>query len=144
MTDFKDRFSEFLADPENARLFQRERLILEATQMIYELMEKKKVSKSALARRLGRSPAFVTQVLDGDRNMTLSTFSDMFTALDAQAHFFHQPLSHLPRPEIVLIVHRPETTDEVYLESEPQPEQPTGKEWNLDLECAGDIGRLAG
>jgi len=99
----------FLADPENMRIFQRERLIMEITQAIYAIMEDTDIGKSELARRLGKSAAFVSQVLDGDRNMTLRTVSDIFTALDRQVHIFDRPLTGDLRPEPVMFLRSDET-----------------------------------
>lgn len=73
----------FTADPENMKLFQQERVILETTELICRLMEEKDVKKATLAQRLGRSKAYVTQLLDGRTNMTLRTISDVMWALDS-------------------------------------------------------------
>ena len=96
---YKDELSEFLSDPENLKLFQREQLIHDVTQLIYEVMEEGGISKSELARRLGKSASFVTQALDGDRNMTLRTVSDLFTALGREPFLAARPLGGARRPE---------------------------------------------
>jgi transcriptional regulator with XRE-family HTH domain len=82
---------EFLESPENRRLFEQERLLVEATELLSELMEKKKVSRKQLAQRIGKSKAFVTQLLRGNHNMTLRTVADLFDALDYQASLKCQP-----------------------------------------------------
>lgn len=61
---------------EYERLVQQEELILEATELIYSLMEKTGTSKADLARKLDRTKGYVTQVLAGSRNMTLRTLAD--------------------------------------------------------------------
>ena len=53
--------------------------------MIRALMESQGVSKAELARRVGKSRAYVTQSLGGDRNMTLSTLARFADALNADA-----------------------------------------------------------
>ena len=40
-------------------------------------MEKEDVTKAELAKRLGKSKAFVTQMLSGSRNMTIHTLADV-------------------------------------------------------------------
>jgi hypothetical protein len=68
-------------DPEEKRLYQQEQLLFDATELISKLMEKEGVSRSDLAKRIGKSKAYVTQVLRGQSNMTLRTLSDLSYAL---------------------------------------------------------------
>ena len=63
------------------RALAREELIYNATEDLLVLMERMEVSKKELARRLGRSKSYVTQLLSGARNMTLGTLSDICFAL---------------------------------------------------------------
>lgn len=81
------------AKPEGMRLYQQERAILEVTELICEAMEEQNVNRADLARRLGRSRGYITQLLDGRANMTIRTISDVFTALDRALHFQDGPLS---------------------------------------------------
>ena len=68
--------------PERSRLFLEEGLILDATEVICEALEKQSMSRANLADRLGTSNAYVTQLLNGSRNMTLRTFASIAFALD--------------------------------------------------------------
>lgn len=81
---FKDLGIDIKNDPELQKFYCQEKLIFEITELISELMEKKKVSKTKLAKLLGVGKSYVTQLLDGTSNMTLRTISDVFTALDAE------------------------------------------------------------
>jgi transcriptional regulator with XRE-family HTH domain len=63
------------------RLLAQERLILGATEAIVRLLEEQGVSRQELARRLGKSKGFVSQLLSGERNMTLRTLADLGHAL---------------------------------------------------------------
>ncbi|MEO5372486.1 MAG: helix-turn-helix transcriptional regulator [Magnetococcus sp. DMHC-1] len=45
-------------------------------------MEEKGISKAQLAERLGKSRSFVSQVLNGHRNMTLETLAEISYALN--------------------------------------------------------------
>lgn len=74
-------FDKFLAQSENKLLLQQEVTILEVTETICALMDEQKVSRTELAARLGKSKAFVTQLLQGRANMTLRTISDVLHAL---------------------------------------------------------------
>ena len=70
---------------ENARLLAQESLILDASERILEEMERKGISKSQLAGALGKTKAYVTQLLSGGRNMTLRSFADIAFALGMTA-----------------------------------------------------------
>lgn len=67
--------------PTGARIWQQERSIFETTELICELMDRHGVSRSELARRLGKSKGYVTKLLDGSVNMTLRTISDVYFVL---------------------------------------------------------------
>jgi transcriptional regulator with XRE-family HTH domain len=72
---------ELTSTPEGMAAFQQERVILEVAILIRRLLKEQGLSKADLAARLGRSKAFVTQLLDGHANMTLRTISDVMCAL---------------------------------------------------------------
>lgn len=71
----------FLQTPENRRLYQEEKLLVDVTELLAEVMDKKKMNRTELARAIGKSKAFVTQVLSGNHNMTLRTVADLFGAM---------------------------------------------------------------
>ncbi|HDY65088.1 MAG TPA: XRE family transcriptional regulator [Phycisphaerae bacterium] len=78
---------------EDRRLLEQETAILEVTELICKLMEEEKVSKADLAARMGTSKANITQMLDGRRNMTIRTISDLL---------FH--LNHIFKVDVVGVV----------------------------------------
>lgn len=78
----KSIYDEFVEDRENHRLVEQEYLILTATEKICEWMEENDVSRTQLADRIGKTPAYVSQLLSGSRNMTLRTLADLAFALD--------------------------------------------------------------
>jgi transcriptional regulator with XRE-family HTH domain len=69
----------------NARLLAQETLILDASETILDAMKKSDVSKADLASALGKTKPFVTQLLNGSRNMTLRTLADIAFALGMKA-----------------------------------------------------------
>jgi len=73
-------------DDHGRRLLEQERLIIEVTEAIATLLQEQEVSRSELARRIGKTPAFVTKLLRGQNNFTLRTLSDVLFALDRSAH----------------------------------------------------------
>lgn len=60
----------------------KERLIYNVTEDILVVMEQKGISKKDLARKISKSKSHATQILNGSRNMTLGTLSDICVALD--------------------------------------------------------------
>lgn len=78
---------------EGMRYFQQERAIQEVTDLICHVMDEQRVSRAELARRLGKSKGYITQLLDGRTNMTIRTVSEVFGALERAVHFQDGPLS---------------------------------------------------
>lgn len=64
------------------RAFAREELVYNVTEDILVALEDMGIAKKELARRLGKSKSYVTQILSGVRNMTLATLSDICFALE--------------------------------------------------------------
>ena len=63
----------------------------EAAEAIFEAMEKQHVTRAELARRLGKSRAYVTKVLSGEENLGIETLSKIFRALDCQYRIEYSP-----------------------------------------------------
>lgn len=100
----KTILEEFASDPVRRRLFEREALALQASEMILELMEKEGVNKKELAKRIGVSKAHVTQVLSGSRNMTVHTLADLVFALGRRVEltsvpFYGSDATYVPRAD---------------------------------------------
>jgi transcriptional regulator with XRE-family HTH domain len=72
---------EYLKDEEFRRLFAQEDLILEVTERICELLDKENISRKELADRLGKTKGFISQLLNGGRNLTLRTVADILHVL---------------------------------------------------------------
>ena len=72
---------DILSTPEGVQSWHQERVIFETTNMLCDIMLDTGVSRTELAKRLGRTKGYVTQLLDGSANMTLRTVSDVFLAL---------------------------------------------------------------
>lgn len=83
----------FTSAPESMRLYQQERVILETSDLISDLLDRTGVTRAELAERLDRSKSYVTQLLNGRANMTLRTISDVMWALDSNLVISAAPLS---------------------------------------------------
>ena len=82
----KTLMDKYLEDPEFARLMAQGDLIMEVTETLCELLEKEKVSRKELADRLGKSKGFISQLLNGGRNLTLRTVADILHVLGYRAY----------------------------------------------------------
>jgi transcriptional regulator with XRE-family HTH domain len=69
------------------RLLRQEELILDVTENICEASERGAVTRTELARRLGRTKGFISQLLGGGRNLTLRTIADVADALGYVVQF---------------------------------------------------------
>lgn len=78
--------------PEARREYEQERLVVWATDALYEAMEEAGLSKAELAKRIGTSRAYVTQAFSGTRNMTLRTLADFAWACDSRFVVSIEPL----------------------------------------------------
>jgi len=75
----KDMFYSKGKDFSNAdeKAYAREDLVFNVTEDLLLMLEDLSISKAELARKLGKSKSYVTQILSGSRNMTLGSFSDI-------------------------------------------------------------------
>jgi transcriptional regulator with XRE-family HTH domain len=80
-----------MEDPEFRRLLSIEALVAEASELIAKLMADQNVTKAELARRLGKSRSWVTQMLSGRANVTVRTLAEVAYALDAEVKMRSQP-----------------------------------------------------
>jgi transcriptional regulator with XRE-family HTH domain len=83
----KAGYDQFVEAPSKRRLLEQESLILEAAELLSMLMASEGVTKTELARRLGRSKAYLTQVLRGTTNLTLRTLADLGLAIGYRLRF---------------------------------------------------------
>jgi len=90
--------------PEGIRLYQQERAIQELTDLMCQMIEEEGITRADLARRLGRTKGYVTQLLDGRANMTIRTVSDVFSALERAVRFQDGPLSTTVSPAPILSI----------------------------------------
>ena len=76
---------EYLKDEEFQRLFAQEDLILEVTKHFVNSWRTKRFPGKELADRLGKTKGFVSQLLNGGRNLTLRTVADILHVLGYRA-----------------------------------------------------------
>jgi len=80
----REWFERGLKEDENSPDAALEDLLLDINEQIATLMEQQELTRSELADRLGRSRAYVTQLLNGKPNLTLKTLVQITLALGAR------------------------------------------------------------
>lgn len=82
MSDFIQTFEARMAEDRNLKkLYLEERLFLEVTNIISELMEEQGLRRTDLAERVDCTKGYITNLLDGTKNMTLKTISNVLFEL---------------------------------------------------------------
>jgi transcriptional regulator with XRE-family HTH domain len=77
------KHDELMLDPEYKKLYAVEGLIADTAQLIWDLLERGNLKQADLARKLNKTPAFVSQLLNGKANMTVRTLAEVVYALGA-------------------------------------------------------------
>lgn len=83
----------FKSTPEGERLLSEERLILEATESVYDAMDRSQLKKSDIASKLGVSKSEVGQRLSGRRNLTVRSLAAMLHTLGFEAKISIRPVT---------------------------------------------------
>lgn len=79
-TDYEALFQ----DPQFRKELAIEAFVLDASEVIARAMKEKQVSRAELARRMGKSRAWITQVLSGRSNFTLRTLAEIAWSLGVE------------------------------------------------------------
>lgn len=83
MTHFLDKW--VAESSENARAYAEEEFILEVSEKIFHLLDERGMTRKELADLLGTSKANISQLLNGNRNMTLRSLAAIAFSLDLKA-----------------------------------------------------------
>ncbi len=109
----KTLVEQFVDSLEGMRSFQQEAAIYEITELIEERLSNEGISRSELAKKLGKTKGWVTQLLDGESNKTIRTVADVFAVLGRSLHFSDVPIEISSPAEPVLGVYSPQVSSGV-------------------------------
>ena len=76
-----DPFDDLETTDEGQRLMRQEQLLTRVAIQVDRMRENAGITRTELARRLGVTKGNVTQILGGNRNLSLRKLSDLFFAL---------------------------------------------------------------
>lgn len=88
-----------LQDPEVRLAFEQEWLLQEFLSQLEDHMKSHDITRSDLARRMGTSPAFVTQAMREGNNLTMHTMVQMAHAAGLRICLALAPLSQMAMPQ---------------------------------------------
>ena len=91
MSSRRTEIERFEESSPRRQLLREEEVILEVSEVISEAMQRRGRNKSGLAKALGKSKGFASQILAGNRNLTLRTIADIADALDCRIVFRLSP-----------------------------------------------------
>ena len=103
-----ERFADLLQRAESTDAYQIDHLKVEISERIYNAMKEQGVSNAELARRLGKSRAYVTKLLRGTTNFTLESLVKIGRALSREVEF--ELSSKVPQAKARALSHVHRTT----------------------------------
>lgn len=77
----KDYRSILLQNPKFALEAVKGEFIMDVTESICEILEKEKIDRKDLAEKMEKTKGYISQLLNGERNMTLATLAEILYAL---------------------------------------------------------------
>jgi transcriptional regulator with XRE-family HTH domain len=86
-------FFDWYQELEHDEEYLAENLKVEFAVDIEHMMVRHNITKSALAKQIDTSPAYITKVLRGDANMTIETMTKLSCAVGATLHIHVAPRS---------------------------------------------------
>lgn len=134
-----------MESPEYRKLYAIEVLVTDAAELVARLMEDQGVTKAELARRLGKSRAWITQLLSGKANMTIRTFAELVYELDAKVDLDVRPHARSKKRERgtrspTVVYNTPEI--EIHRREQPRFQFPAGEQ-APEFDTHGEtLGRL--
>ncbi|MHB1047841.1 MAG: helix-turn-helix domain-containing protein [Thermoanaerobaculia bacterium] len=90
-------FRELFREAEKTLEYNVEGSIMDFTEDLCRVMAEKNVSRAELARRIGTSPAYVTKILRGSSNFTLSSMVRVAMALESEVRIHLSPRGAMTR-----------------------------------------------
>lgn len=101
----RERFADLLQRAESTDAYQVDRLKVEISERIYNAMKQQNVTNAELARRLGKSRAYVTKLLRGTTNFTIESLVKIGRALSCEIEF--ELLTKAPKAKALSTRHSP-------------------------------------
>jgi len=96
MSDLGKWFDQAFAGAENTFEFRLEEKLLEFTEDVCRLMAQKGISRSELAKRLGKNKSYITRIFNVPSNLTFATMLQLADAVDVSLEIKLAPTTSSP------------------------------------------------
>lgn len=80
-------FNTLFSEAEERNEFYAAGVKIEIAEQIFRMMEKRNITQADLARKLGKSRAYVSKILKGNTNFTIETLVLIARSLEAEWEF---------------------------------------------------------
>jgi len=70
-------YDEYMEDEEFARIMAQEELIMDVTEGFSKMLEEEKLTRSGLADTMRKTRGYISQILNGRRNITLRSLAEI-------------------------------------------------------------------
>jgi transcriptional regulator with XRE-family HTH domain len=70
-------YDEYMEDKEFARIMAQEELIMDVTEGFCRMLEEEQLTRSNLAKTMGKTRGYISQILNGRRNITLRSLAEI-------------------------------------------------------------------
>ena len=70
-------YENYIKDKDFERIMMQEDLIMDVTETFCEILEREKIKKNTLAKFMGKTKGYISQLLGGGRNLTLRSIADL-------------------------------------------------------------------
>jgi len=84
---------------EDQRLFTKEKTIMEITELICKAMDASGLNQAQLSKKMGQHRSSICKILDGTRNPTLKTISDILFVMGVELKTEFTPIKNWIPPE---------------------------------------------
>jgi transcriptional regulator with XRE-family HTH domain len=122
-------FQDILAQAKSSEMYDKEVLRGEISDQIACLMQAANVSRAELARRLGKSPAYITKILQGNANFTLDSLVQIARVLGCKYAPIFVPVNVWKEIEVKALNLTPQRLGESKLKAETyKPNDPNASQ----------------
>jgi transcriptional regulator with XRE-family HTH domain len=124
---------DFMQDAKFKKRLAQEEFILEVTEVLCKIMRDKGISRKQLSDLLGKSKGSISQLLNGERNLTLRTVADILHVLGCRGLLTYKEVrSNDESKGNVLIFRTPQS----------QPKIKGGTKWEIpeEIACSDNYG----
>ena len=109
-------YETYIKDKEFERIMMQENLIMDVTENFCDILEREKINKSTLAKFMGKTKGYISQLLGGGRNLTLRSMVDLAFHLGYEITITLKKRKSLKKQDVFTLPWNPTQKNTVSLE----------------------------